>query len=134
MKKKTKKNRKIKPFTIIMIIIDVFVGGCFFLFYGPFKGFKNKIISTAMITKTHQWVAYTFYSEEEVSKVVASNSYIIHAFSILSNIFRSFFMSCICRPVVGSSNMNKLLPVAFFCNSFANFTLAASPPDSVGAG
>lgn len=77
MKKKTKKNRKIKPFTIIMIIIDVFVGGCFFLFYGPFKGFKNKIISTAMITKTHQWVAYTFYSEEEVSKVVASNSYVI---------------------------------------------------------
>lgn len=77
MAKKTKKVRKIKTLTIIMIIIDIFVGGCFFLFYGPFTGFKNKIISTAMITKSHQYIAFTFYSEEEVNKVIASNSYVI---------------------------------------------------------
>lgn len=77
MTRKKKKIRKIKPFTVIMIIIDVFIGGCFFLFYGPFKGFKNKIISTAMITKTHQYIAYTFYSEDTVNKVIAENSYIV---------------------------------------------------------
>ena len=60
-----------------MIIIDIFVAGCFFLFYGPYTDFKNMIISTAMVTKTHQYIAYTFYSEEEVSKVVALNSYIV---------------------------------------------------------
>lgn len=77
MAKKVKKNRKIKPLTIIMIIIDIFVGMCFFLFYGPFPSFKNKIISTAMITKTHQYIAFTFYSEEEVNKVIAANSYVV---------------------------------------------------------
>ena len=42
-------------------------------------------------------------------------------------------MSSECNPVVGSSNTNNVFPVAFFCNSFANFTLSASPPDKVGA-
>ena len=75
--KKTKKVRKIKPFTIVMIVIDILVGVCFFLFYGPITSFKNMIISTSMITKTHQWIAYTFYSEEDVAKIVASNSYVV---------------------------------------------------------
>lgn len=72
-----KKKRKLNWYTIVMIIIDIFVAGCFFLFYGPYTDFKNMIISTAMVTKTHQYIAYTFYSEEEVSKVVALNSYIV---------------------------------------------------------
>ena len=42
-------------------------------------------------------------------------------------------MSSVCNPVVGSSNTNSVFPVACFCNSFASFTLSASPPDRVGA-
>ena len=42
-------------------------------------------------------------------------------------------MSSECSPVVGSSNINKLFPVGFFCSSLASFTRPASPPDKVGA-
>ena len=42
-------------------------------------------------------------------------------------------MSSVCNPVVGSSNTNRVFPVETFCNSFASFTLSASPPDNVGA-
>lgn len=65
-----------KKKTIIFIFLDIFVIGCFIVFYGPFSYFRNLIISTAMVTKTHQWIAYTLYSEKTVSKVVEENSYI----------------------------------------------------------
>lgn len=64
-----------KKFTIFIAVIDVIVAACFILVYAV-PGFKNKIISTAMITKTHQYIAYTFYSENEISKVTAANKYI----------------------------------------------------------
>lgn len=64
-----------KKLTIIMAIIDFCIAVCFFLFYGPFKDFRNTIISTAMVTKTHQYIAYTFYSEKTVEKVLAANAY-----------------------------------------------------------
>ena len=64
-----------KKFTIFIAVIDVIVAVCFVLVYAV-PGFKNKIISTAMITKTHQYIAYTFYSENEISKVTAANKYI----------------------------------------------------------
>ena len=64
-----------KKFTIFIAIIDVIVAACFILVYAV-PSFKNKIISTAMVTKTHQWIAYTFYSEETISKVRAANKYI----------------------------------------------------------
>ena len=57
--------------------------------------------------------------------------------SLLSTIFCKIaskrLISSVCRPVVGSSSTNRVLPVAFFCNSLANFTLSASPPHRVGA-
>ena len=40
-------------------------------------------------------------------------------------------MSEKCKPVVGSSKINKVLPVSFLYNSEANFTLWASPPDNI---
>ncbi len=64
-----------KKLTIFVIIIDVLIVGCFLLCYGSIN-FRNTIISTAVITKTHQYIAYTFYSEETVNKVVQENSYI----------------------------------------------------------
>ena len=62
-----------KKFTIFIIIIDIIVAACFVLVYA-IPDFKNKIISTAMITKTHQYIAYVFYSEEDISKVTAMNN------------------------------------------------------------
>lgn len=64
-----------KKLTIFTIIVDIIVAICFIVVYGNID-FRNKIISTALNTKTHQYIAYTFYSEDTVKKVSALNSYI----------------------------------------------------------
>ena len=64
-----------KKFTILMIIVDILVAACFVVVY-LVPSVKNKVISTAMITKTHQYIAYIFYSEEEIDKVTSENRYI----------------------------------------------------------
>lgn len=62
--------------TIIFIVIDVLAIFCFVLFYGPYEKFRNIIVNTAMVTKTHQYIAYTFYSEETVQKIMDLNKFI----------------------------------------------------------
>ena len=64
-----------KKFTIFIVIVDILVAICFVLVYA-ITPIKNKIISTAMITKTHQYIAYIFYSEKTVSNVISKNKYI----------------------------------------------------------
>ena len=64
-----------KKFTIFIGIIDVLVAICFILVYCV-PSIKIKVISTAMITKTHQYIAYIFYSEETVNKITNANKYI----------------------------------------------------------
>ena len=64
-----------KKFSIFIAIIDVLVAICFIVVYA-IPSIQNKIISTAMITKTHQWIAYVFYSDEKINKVTAENNYI----------------------------------------------------------
>ena len=66
-----------KKLTITFIILDILVAICFFVVYAPpFKTLQYTIISTAVNTKTHDYIAYTFYSEEHVNKVVSQNNYI----------------------------------------------------------
>lgn len=64
-----------KKLTIFVVIIDILVGICFFVTYG-LSSFKNSIIASALSTKTHQYIAYTFYSEEEIARVLAADTYI----------------------------------------------------------
>ncbi len=60
-----------KKLTKWFIAIDVFIALCFFVVYAPiFKSLQNTIISTAVDTKTHDYIAYTFYSEERVQEVI----------------------------------------------------------------
>lgn len=65
-----------KKRTIVLIVIDVLALICFFVFYGPFSFVRNTIISTAMKTKTHQYIAYTFYNQETINKVLQLDSYL----------------------------------------------------------
>ena len=58
------------------IFVDICIAICFFVFYGPFDIIKSKLISTALVTKTHGYIAYTFYSDETIKKVQEANSYI----------------------------------------------------------
>ena len=62
--------------TIFFFLIDLLVAACFVLFYGPYEEFRNIVVNTAMVTKTHQYIAYTFYSEETVQQIMDLNKYI----------------------------------------------------------
>lgn len=65
---------KLKKLTITFITIDVLALICFIVVYGV-QSFKQTIISTALATKTHQYIAYTFYSEKTVKEIANQNSY-----------------------------------------------------------
>ena len=54
-----------KKLTITFIILDLLAAICFFVVYSPvFETLQNTIISTAMVTKTHGYIAHVFYSDE----------------------------------------------------------------------
>ncbi|MBO5095980.1 MAG: phosphodiester glycosidase family protein [Bacilli bacterium] len=72
-KRLAKKRRKKK---IIKSILSLFILGisCFlFLLYGPYKGFSTWLITSAMTTMNHQYLATWFYSDEYIAKVMSEN-------------------------------------------------------------
>ena len=72
---KPKKKKKIYKLTILFAILDVLAIFCFIVFYFV-TPFKNMIVTTALRTMTHKYLAYVFYSEEMVQEVLNSNYYI----------------------------------------------------------
>lgn len=80
--KKNDKNKK-KKFKldidvkrIIILLISIFLLGettGMFLLYGPYQGFRRLLITTAMTTKSHQYLARWWYNEDEITKVMANN-------------------------------------------------------------
>lgn len=77
-KKKSKKNKKSKGIIkkiliIIAILIVIGVSTLGILLYGPYNGFRDWLITSAMTTMTHQWIAYLFYDEDTINAVMASN-------------------------------------------------------------
>lgn len=63
-----------RKLTKVFIVVDIIIAICFFVVYCPiFKKLQNTIISTAIDTKTHDYIAYTFYSEERVKEVIAAD-------------------------------------------------------------
>lgn len=77
MKKKRKISIGIKRAFLLLFsigIIGISMGT--FLLYGPWSGFRNLLITTAMTTKSHHYLATWFYSDEEIEKVLAYNKVI----------------------------------------------------------
>ena len=77
-KKKNKKNKKSKGIAkkiliTIAILIVIGVSTLGILLYGPYNGFRDWLITSAMTTMTHQWIAYLFYDEDTINAVMASN-------------------------------------------------------------
>lgn len=77
-KKKSRKNKKVKVLLkkiLITIVVLAIIGGSTLgiLLYGPYNGFRDWLITSAMTTMTHQWIAYLFYDEDTINAVMASN-------------------------------------------------------------
>ena len=75
MKKEKKPMKKWKKRLLIIILILFIVGGSsgLFLLYGPWHGFRDWLITTAMTTLNHQWLATMFYSDETIAEVLGNN-------------------------------------------------------------
>lgn len=75
MKRKRKNtNRRRNILTIILSICDVIAVTVLFLLYGPYRGFRDWLVTTAMSTMSHQYFATVFYSDDKIAKVLASNN------------------------------------------------------------
>lgn len=76
-RKKAKISKKLKQFfsfNFVLASICCFLG--LFLLYGPYSGFRDWLITTAMTTMTHQYFATWFYDEETIDAVLAKNTVI----------------------------------------------------------
>lgn len=72
LRDKVKKRDNI--FTIILSLCDVVAVTVLFLLYGPYNGFRDFLITTAMSTMKHQYLATTFYGEKTIEKVLARHT------------------------------------------------------------
>lgn len=78
--KKIKKKKKFRislsvkrAFLLLFSIGVIGMSTGLFLLYGPITWFRNTLITTAMTTKSHQYLARWFFSEEYINKVLANN-------------------------------------------------------------
>ena len=77
-KKEKKKMSKTKKIIIIVLSSLTFcTGSGLFLLYGPWAWFRETLITTAMTTLSHQYLATWFYSDETINKVLEKNK-VIH--------------------------------------------------------
>lgn len=76
--KKTNKNKKkggfaSKLFTILFSLGTVGIITVLVLLYGPWNGFREWLVTTAMTTMTHQYFATWFYDEETIDYILDKN-------------------------------------------------------------
>ena len=75
-RRKNRKKKRLVWLTVILAICDIMAISGFVLMYGPFDHFRNLFVTTAMKTRNHQYLAYVFYNEDMVQKVMKSNYFV----------------------------------------------------------
>ncbi len=70
-KNKKQTTKKILLILIILAIIGTISGGT--LLYGPWSGFREWLITTAMTTMSHQYLATWFYDDDTIQEVLNRN-------------------------------------------------------------
>lgn len=78
MRSRRNRNRKkgLRKLTIVFIILDVLATSCFFIMYGPWDKVRNLVVTTAMKTMNHQYIAKVFYSQEQIDKIMSKNYFV----------------------------------------------------------
>ena len=62
-----------KIFTILFVLGTIGIMFVLFLLYGPYSGFREWLVTTAMTTMTHQYFATWFYDEETINYILDKN-------------------------------------------------------------
>lgn len=65
--------KRIKKTTILLIVLDFFAIVCLFLMYGPFSYFRDLWVTSAMTTKSHKYLARTFFNDKTINKITSGN-------------------------------------------------------------
>lgn len=74
IKRKEKKKSKIKKIIIAIIVLIIMgISSFALLLYGPYSGFREWLITTAMTTMTHQYLATWFYDDATIQEVLNKN-------------------------------------------------------------
>ena len=68
-----KKKRKLKIWVIIAVFFIIIGSSFATLLYGPWGTFRNWLITTAMTTMKHQYLATWFYDDKTIEKVLSKN-------------------------------------------------------------
>ena len=73
-RKKQKRMKKIKKvIKILLVIFVLLIIALAVLLYGPWSGFRDWYITSAMTTMNHQWLATLLYSQETIDEVLSRN-------------------------------------------------------------
>lgn len=71
--KRTKNSIATRIFTALFTLGTIGIIVVLFLLYGPWSGFREWLVTTAMTTMTHQYFATWFYDEETINYVLDKN-------------------------------------------------------------
>lgn len=76
MKKRKRKKKVSRNFVFFIIyeIIVFIVAAPLLVFYGPFTDVRDMVVSTAMKTFTHQYIATTFLSKDKINEIMNKNA------------------------------------------------------------
>ena len=68
-----KKTKKYTKLAIFLILMDVFAITGFVLSYGPWDYLRNLLVTTAMTTKDHKYLAHILYTDEMIKEIMNNN-------------------------------------------------------------
>lgn len=73
---KRKKNGKLKLVASFIMFEVIFTGitAPMIAYYGPFENIRNTLVTTAMTTLSHQWIATMFLSDEKINEILKEQS------------------------------------------------------------
>lgn len=73
-KDKNKKMKLWQKIVVVLICLGLIGGsGVAFLLYGPYPNFRNWLITTAMTTMSHKYLATWFYDDDTINQVMQDN-------------------------------------------------------------
>lgn len=70
---KQKKKRKVRLWVYFLAFFVICASSFAVLLYGPWHTFRNWLITTAMTTMNHQYLATWFYDDKTIEKVLSQN-------------------------------------------------------------